>query len=185
MEQPIKKLYRSKTNRVVAGVAGGIGEYFNVDPVLIRIIFVALALINGLGVLIYLVFLFIVPNEQESDNMAEKIASISAGLKKSEEKLAGKIKEWTKSSEVKKTADEVLSKDISEKSEKLADERIKDSGESWFKDKKRVVGFAVVIVGAISLLNTLFDVSWFRWNIFWPTALIIVGFYLTIRKNKS
>lgn len=184
MEQPIKKLYRSKTDRIIAGVAGGLAEYFNVDSVLIRIIFVALTLVHGLGILIYIVFLFIVPNEQGSDVVA-KIASLSSGLKKSEEKLAGKIKEWTKSSEAKKTADDVPNKDVSEKSKKLADKRAKDSGEGWFKDKKRVVGLAIVIVGVVSLLNSLFDVSWFRWNIFWPTALIIVGFYLTLRKTNS
>lgn len=62
-----KRLYRSRTNRVVAGVAGGLAEMFNVDPVLVRLAFVALALVNGFGILLYLVMWLLVPNE---DNVA-------------------------------------------------------------------------------------------------------------------
>ena len=58
-----KRLYRSTENRMVAGVCGGIAEYFNVDPVLIRIAFVILLLPGGLpGILPYLILWLVVPN---------------------------------------------------------------------------------------------------------------------------
>lgn len=53
-EQP-RRLYRSKTDRVIAGVAGGLGEFLGVDPVWTRIAFVLLTIGGGAGVLIYLV----------------------------------------------------------------------------------------------------------------------------------
>jgi len=57
-----KRLYRSTENRMVAGVCGGIAEYFNVDPVLIRIAFVILLLPGGLpGILPYLILWLVVP----------------------------------------------------------------------------------------------------------------------------
>jgi phage shock protein C len=57
-----KRLYRSRTERVLAGVCGGLAEYFNVDPLLIRVLFVILALVGGGGFLIYLI-LWIVTQE--------------------------------------------------------------------------------------------------------------------------
>lgn len=59
----VKKLYRSTKNRMMFGVAGGIGEYFNIDPIIPRIIFLALLLGGGSGLLIYLVLAVLVPKE--------------------------------------------------------------------------------------------------------------------------
>ena len=58
-----KKLYRSKENRKVAGVCGGIGEYFDIDPTLVRLLAVALVFAGGSGVLGYIVAWIIVPEE--------------------------------------------------------------------------------------------------------------------------
>ncbi len=58
------KLYRSLKNRVIAGVAGGLGEYLNIDPVVIRIIFIVLTVFSGSGVLLYLIMWLIIPDEK-------------------------------------------------------------------------------------------------------------------------
>lgn len=50
----VKKLRRSRLNKIIGGVAGGLGEYFDTDPVFFRIGFVALSFIFGNGLLIYL-----------------------------------------------------------------------------------------------------------------------------------
>jgi phage shock protein C len=50
-----KRLMRSTTERMIAGVAGGLGEYFNMDPTLVRLIFVLLALAGGPGLILYLI----------------------------------------------------------------------------------------------------------------------------------
>lgn len=57
----VKKLYRSTENRRIAGVCGGIGEYFDIDPTLVRLIAVALVLAGGSGVLGYILAWIIVP----------------------------------------------------------------------------------------------------------------------------
>lgn len=51
----MKKLYRSETDRKLAGVCGGLGEYFDIDPVIFRIAFVALFFVGGFGLLLYLI----------------------------------------------------------------------------------------------------------------------------------
>ena len=59
MENP-KKLYRSK-NKWLAGVCGGIAEYFNLDPIIIRVIWLVLALAYGAGVLAYIIAWLLIP----------------------------------------------------------------------------------------------------------------------------
>ncbi len=58
-----RRLYRSREDYWIAGVCGGLGKYFEVDGNLVRLAFVLLAAWNGLGVLLYLVTVLIVPEE--------------------------------------------------------------------------------------------------------------------------
>lgn len=60
-----KRLYRSNSKKVVAGICGGLGDYFAVDPVWFRIGFVVLTIGGGSGILIYLLMWLIVPPEPE------------------------------------------------------------------------------------------------------------------------
>jgi phage shock protein C len=60
---PTRKLYRSKTNRKLAGVCGGLAQYFNIDATLIRVLFVLLAVLGGSGLVLYLAMWIIVPKE--------------------------------------------------------------------------------------------------------------------------
>ena len=58
-----RKLCHSRSNRQVAGVCGGLAQYFNLDATLIRILFVVLAVLRGSGLLLYVAMWVIVPNE--------------------------------------------------------------------------------------------------------------------------
>ena len=58
-----RKLYRSRTNRMLAGVSGGLAEYFNVDVTLIRVLFIVLTVLGGAGPLIYLAMWILVPSQ--------------------------------------------------------------------------------------------------------------------------
>lgn len=57
-----KRLYKSNTNKVLFGTCGGIGEFFNIDPTVIRIIFIVVTFACGSGILIYLISSLIIPN---------------------------------------------------------------------------------------------------------------------------
>jgi phage shock protein C len=61
---------RSRSERVVAGVCGGVGRYLGVDPVLLRIAFIILALANGLGVIAYVVAWVAIPEERPGQQVA-------------------------------------------------------------------------------------------------------------------
>jgi len=94
---PEKKLKRSCKNRIIAGVAGGLGEYFDIDPVLFRLMFVLLAFAGAAGILIYIIAWLVIPEDtacasggltdKELGNKAEKVAE---EIKKRVEKSGGR-----------------------------------------------------------------------------------------------
>jgi len=60
----MKRLYKSKTNRVLCGVCGGIGEYFGVDPTVIRVLWVIGTLLSmGFGIIAYIISCIIIPEK--------------------------------------------------------------------------------------------------------------------------
>jgi phage shock protein C len=63
MGTEVKKLYRSREDRRVGGVCGGLAEYFALDSTLIRLLFVVFALAGGPGLLVYIIMLFVVPEK--------------------------------------------------------------------------------------------------------------------------
>jgi phage shock protein C len=63
MDQPYKKLYRSRKDKMIAGVCGGLAEHFNIDPTWVRLLFVLLFFVGGCALLVYLLMWLIVPVE--------------------------------------------------------------------------------------------------------------------------
>ncbi len=60
----MKKLYLSDTNKKLGGVCGGLGEYFEIDPTIVRIAFIFFTLISfGLGILAYILIWIIIPRK--------------------------------------------------------------------------------------------------------------------------
>ena len=59
-----KKLYKSTTNKMICGVCGGLGEFFGIDPTIIRLIWAILALLGGTGIVAYLIAAVIIPNSE-------------------------------------------------------------------------------------------------------------------------
>lgn len=69
-EAPARRLVRSRDDRWLAGVAGGLGRYFDVNPLVYRIAFAALALVGGTGVLLYLAAWLVIPGEDDDESIA-------------------------------------------------------------------------------------------------------------------
>ncbi|OIP13863.1 MAG: PspC domain-containing protein [Caldisericum sp. CG2_30_36_11] len=63
LKEESKRLYRSRKDRVLFGVCGGIAEYFNIDPTIVRLVWVIMTLIYGVGILLYIILTLIVPKE--------------------------------------------------------------------------------------------------------------------------
>jgi len=156
MEEQPKKLYRSQKDRLIAGVCGGLGEYFNLDPVLLRIIFVALTFINGSGIILYLVLAIIVPNEPADKK--GKIKEVAEEVTKGAQTVVDEVAKGAKS----------LASDLQEK-------------QGWFSDKRNLLGIIIILIGVAALLDQVLPTV-FNWNIFWPMLIILVGIYIIFRK---
>ena len=66
-----KKLYKSRKNKMICGVCGGIGEYFRIDPTIIRLIWAVLALCFGSGVVAYIIAALIIPDIPDGTTIVE------------------------------------------------------------------------------------------------------------------
>lgn len=95
MNGEIKRLYRSRTDRMLFGVCGGLGEYFNIDPTLFRALFLLLVLSNGIGIFLYLFLTIIIPNKPVGSATKEGKGSVEEAAKDMEKK-AGEIAEEMK-----------------------------------------------------------------------------------------
>jgi len=99
-----KKLFRSRTERILFGVCGGLGQYFNIDPVIVRIVFVILTFFSGIGLLLYIILIIVVPREA---------GEIVASARKA------KVKEFVQ--EVQDTAQSVA-REVKEEAKSIKDE---------------------------------------------------------------
>lgn len=103
-----RRLYRDPDNRMLGGVCGGIGRYFDIDPVIIRLIFALFAIFGGAGILVYIVAWAVVPlaktpqqledmrsgNPPSIHDMAQNMGEELYALKKRAEKMSRELKDF-------------------------------------------------------------------------------------------
>ncbi len=152
-----KKLYRQDEGKVIAGVASGIAQYFSVDPIVVRVLFVLLTFFQGAGILLYIILAVLVPKHSEKAILSQEV------LKEKAEK-----------------AEEITHK-ATEKA-KYISQKIKEK--NWLSDSRRILGVICVLGGVGIILNKYFF-EWFKWDMLWTAALVVVGFYLVITDSKE
>lgn len=145
METAQKKLYRWPEDRIIAGVCSGIARYFDTDPVLVRAIFVLLALINGIGVILYLILLMIMPATYRSRAT------------------------WP----AKPLSEEVVR-------EKRA---MTLKARKQLQNKRNIIGLVIILIGFLLLLSQKITINFLRWDLMWPSLIIIIGFYILFKPS--
>lgn len=99
-----KRLYRSSKDKILGGVCAGIAEYFNIDPVIIRVVFVLIFLAEGVGLMIYVILWIIVPEQKSLDKDTDEIIKEnSKEIEENVKKVTKGLKKETKSDTMKKT----------------------------------------------------------------------------------
>ena len=89
---PGKKLLRSRDDCYIAGICGGLGAYFEIDSLIFRLLFILLALFGGSGIVGYIIFWILVPQEGESRDTGETQENIRAGAEKTAREIREKVK---------------------------------------------------------------------------------------------
>jgi phage shock protein C len=148
-----KRFYRSTTDRVIGGVAAGLAEYFALDPVLIRLLFVIFALFGGGGVLVYIIFWIVIPEKPMNLNQTQNQPTMET-TQNPQEGNSGYAS-------------------------RPANPELKKEGPAENKKKGSLIGGLVLItVGAIFLADEFFPGVDF--GDLWPLILIVVGAGLLI-----
>ena len=150
-----KRLYRSRTDRVLFGVCGGLGKYFGIDPVIFRILFVIFFFIDGVGLIAYLIMVLIIPNERgvgKDDKEKGEVDEFAEKIEKSAEELASKIE-----------TGEFIS-----------------SGKS-----ANYLGIFIIFIGLFFLARETLPLQWlFHSDVILPFAIILLGLYIVLKSKK-
>lgn len=89
MDNIPRRLYRSTRDRKIWGVCGGLAEYFSIDPVLVRVIFVVLAFFSGVGLLLYVVLALVTPSASTASGAASASSPVPPAGVRGQQALAG------------------------------------------------------------------------------------------------
>lgn len=148
-----KRLYRSRDDRVLAGVCSGLGKYLDVDPVIIRLIWAATILLAGAGFFLYIIAWIIIPEEP--------------------------LRTKTSQEEVNSDSD-VFDSDFDQNTGTYnSEQKIKEQLEKE-KRGKLAIGVGIVIVGIIFLFSQIFSFN-ISWRIIVGLLLILAGGAVLLR----
>ena len=152
-----KKLYRNRVDRMIGGVAGGLAEYFNIDPTLVRVLFAVSIAFSGVGILAYIILWIVVPEQPlifqsaESESDAETKGEQSSSLDK-------------------------------EKFTYFSTNEINKATNSARQNKKTFAGAILIILGVLLLLDNL--VPRFDFGSYWPLILIAIGVAIILKAKN-
>jgi phage shock protein C len=156
-----KKLYRSNKDKMLGGVAGGLADYFSIDPTLVRIIFVISLFVGGAGVLAYIILWIVVPEEpyafatpNPNPTNTEKTADEESGS-------SGSINQ------------EQTQQNYQQYYQAVSDQRHRRSS---------IFGIVLIVIGILFLLNNL--VPRIHFGDFWSLILIAIGIGLLLNARK-
>ena len=148
------RLERSTTNKVVAGVCGGIGEYLQVDPTLVRVFFVVGTIVTGgLGLLGYIVLVILMP-------------------------LPGQPAPFVKNAGVSTTTVDAAT------GEPVATKPVVPEDPAVTERRRAAFGFILIALGAIFLVGSTGVFRLVRWDLVWPLVFIAIGALLLVQRTQ-
>jgi len=148
-----KRLYRSKSDRMIWGVCGGLAKYFDMDPTIIRVIAVLSIFLGSLGIWAYIILAIVVP--LENSKAAEPKDTIKENVEEMKE-TASELGRELRSTLAGKEGD----------SEEIAKVRHR---------RRSTLGIILIVLGILFLLGSFDLFWWFRWSNLWPLVIVAIG----------
>ena len=161
-----RRLFRNRDERVVFGVCGGLAYYLNLDPTLVRVLFILTAVFtSGAVVLGYIVLAIIMPEPEKTGPITGEV------IRENLDDLERRTRE--------------LGDDLRHAFQRRPPGEAQEThpgyarrGDPW------VVGLVLVVAGIIFLMENLWRVSWLRFGQLWPLLIIVVGIALLLRRRE-
>lgn len=157
-----KRLHRSRSNRIIWGVCGGLADYFGIDPVIVRVIFVLLIFANGLGILAYIILAIVIPAE------SSKAATPKEALREN----VTELKELTS-----ELGQEIRSSLAGEKKDEEETAKVR-------RRQLNILGIVLIIIGILFLLGSFNLFWWFNWGTLWPLILVAIGVLIILSARR-
>jgi len=149
---------------MIWGVCGGLAEYFNIDPTIVRLVAILSILCGGFGIVAYIIMAIVVPLEGSTTAQPEQT-----------------VKENVQ--EMKQTATEI-GKEIQSTFGKEASKESQPAGS--YHRSVSILGIIIIVIGVIFLVATLGGFwGWFHWVFIWPVILIIIGLLIIFSRRRK
>lgn len=153
-----RRLYRSRSNAMVGGVAAGIAEYFDLDPTLIRLVWVLL-LFTGTGLLLYLIAWIVIPPAPEGEP----------------------TRAFERTEEIRQQVIETA-KDIESEWREGHTTRTAAEQEEVTARRRQALGWILVAIGVLALSQQIF--VWLSLDVVWPVVLILLGVFVIVQGTR-
>ncbi|MCK9281840.1 MAG: PspC domain-containing protein [Melioribacteraceae bacterium] len=162
-----ERIFRARRNKIVAGVCSGLGEYFNIDPVIVRILFVVLTIMNGIGILIYILLWIMVPEEsfEKAFGLNDDIPPANPFENKSDENQ--------------NTTEGTASNNWTNDGSSIPDYNIPLPKRT---DGRLIAGSILIIIGALFLIDDI--IPSFNFSDLFPILLILAGAFFIYNSKK-
>ncbi len=171
-----KRLYRSRIDRMIAGICGGLAKYFDIDPTIVRVLFVVSIFIGGGGIVAYIILWIVVPEEQLIFQSAAQDSQTNQKKTDSEESNSNTNQD---SSKFDSTSFNVgINQKVNEATNEI--NKILDEAKS---NKKVFGGTILILLGILFLLDNLFP--YFDFGDYWPIILIVIGVGIIIKATRN
>ncbi len=157
-----KRLYRSRSDRMVWGVCGGLAKYFDMDPTIVRVITVLSIFFGSLGIWAYIILAIVVP--LENSKAAEPKDTIKENVE-----------------EIKETAS-ALGRELRST---LAGEEGESEEIARMRHRRRnTLGIILIVLGSFFLLGSFNIFRWFNWGNLWPLVLVAIGVLVILSTRR-
>ncbi len=184
-----KRLHRSQSERMIAGVCGGLAEYFDVDPVFMRLAFVLLAFLTGIGFLLYPLLWIIMPEEGSVERPPREVVRENLDkMREDAERLGDELRRATgrptAAGETTAGSATTTGETTGEPTTTIIEPPIhthpRPSG-----DRQFIAGVIVLLLGLLLLLQNLNLFWWASFWRLWPLVLVAIGLFLLYQQTRA
>jgi phage shock protein C len=152
------RLLRSSKDRMLFGVCGGLGAYFDVDATLVRVIFVLITFAGGSGILAYIVLAIIMRSETSvASSPRDSVRSNIADLGDTAREMGEQIRA-----------------SFSGSAPDAAGGQVVDPVPTTKRDRHATAGLILVLIGLMFLMSNILP-GWINWDKMWPLILVVIG----------
>lgn len=192
-----KRFYKSRTDKKLAGVCAGIADYFEIDPTLVRLIWVVFTFAGGAGIIAYIIAAIVMPEAPETPLQSR--AQSPPPREPQNDYRSNAAYEGTEIIEVDEndgpgnedTMDHSEKTYTREEQEDLRSQQTESYGNSPSYGKEKgedrnnfVIGAVLILIGAMFFSRNFFRWFWIDFSYIWPVVLILIGVVMIVNRRK-